>query len=60
MNSTHCACRDDELLCRNGMCLSKARFCDGVDDCKDGTDEPYGCKSSCRVSLQTLLPKKVT
>ncbi len=58
-NYTHCECAHDELLCGNGMCISKVRFCDGVDDCKDGTDEPYGCDKSCKVHLETLAPKKV-
>ncbi|NWI66119.1 AEGP protein, partial [Todus mexicanus] len=32
-------CREEESLCSQGSCLEQHRFCDGTDDCGDGSDE---------------------
>lgn len=32
-------CREEERRCRQGSCLALHRFCDGTDDCGDGSDE---------------------
>lgn len=33
-----------EFLCLdNSRCLALSKFCDGVQDCKDNSDEPLGC-----------------
>lgn len=32
-------CTSAERKCRNGVCLAKEKFCDGADDCTDGSDE---------------------
>lgn len=37
------ACRISEIACRNGRCVQLDRYCDGVDDCGDNTDEPRFC-----------------
>ena len=39
------ACREDHIECSNtGFCLTAARyFCNGIDDCGDGSDEPENC-----------------
>jgi hypothetical protein len=58
-NGTHCFCHENEFLCKNGMCLDKVKFCDDIDHCTDGSDEPYGCKTSCKVSLQVLHREKM-
>lgn len=29
----------EESRCRQGSCLAQHRFCDGTDDCGDGSDE---------------------
>ncbi|UYV61097.1 hypothetical protein LAZ67_1003416 [Cordylochernes scorpioides] len=36
-------CRPSELPCGGGACVALARYCDGTDDCGDGSDEPSGC-----------------
>jgi hypothetical protein len=37
------ACRISEFPCRNGRCIRLDRYCDGVDDCGDTSDEPRYC-----------------
>jgi len=55
MNATHCECPSTgDMLCQNQVCVSKLLFCDGKDDCGDGSDEPEGCKDDCAVGLETL------
>jgi len=52
MNATHCMCPSSgDMLCENQVCVSKLLFCDGKDDCGDGSDEPAGCKDDCSVGL---------
>lgn len=38
---------DKEFTCNNGECILKVRFCDGLADCSDESDEPHGCKGRC-------------
>ncbi|PSN56997.1 hypothetical protein C0J52_04236 [Blattella germanica] len=37
------ACRISEFQCRNSRCIRLDRYCDGVDDCGDKSDEPRYC-----------------
>ena len=39
------ACREDQFKCHStGGCITAADyFCDGRDDCGDGSDEPVNC-----------------
>jgi len=37
------ACRISEFPCRNSRCIRLDRYCDGVDDCGDKSDEPRYC-----------------
>ncbi len=42
-------CEDDWEPCFNGQCIEPHRFCDGVKDCYDGSDEdPVACEGRCR------------
>ncbi|XP_054258135.1 uncharacterized protein LOC128983034 [Macrosteles quadrilineatus] len=36
-------CRVSEFFCDTGQCVSLDRYCDGVDDCADKSDEPRYC-----------------
>ncbi|XKL59051.1 hypothetical protein PGB90_000067 [Kerria lacca] len=46
-------CRLSQFYCRTGRCISTDKFCNGVDDCGDKSDEPPYCT---RVeSVQHLL-----
>jgi len=47
-------CLSNDLMCRNNLCVDKSRFCDGTDDCRDGTDEPLNCSTDCAVALETI------
>ncbi|GLV33887.1 uncharacterized protein CBL_11229 [Carabus blaptoides fortunei] len=39
----HPQCRPSEFRCLNGACVALDRFCDGLDDCGDKSDEPRFC-----------------
>ncbi|XP_064458800.1 uncharacterized protein LOC135369079 [Ornithodoros turicata] len=39
----HGRCTLSDLSCGNGKCVSMNRYCDGSDDCGDGSDEPLHC-----------------
>jgi len=55
MNATHCLCPSSgDMLCQNQVCVSKLLFCDGIDHCGDGSDEPEGCADDCSVGLETI------
>ena len=47
----------DEIVCGSGECVSKSTFCDGHNDCSDGTDEPDTC--NCVSYLQLVAPDYV-
>lgn len=36
-------CKKQDILCGNGKCIPKEKFCDGRNDCPDGVDEPKIC-----------------
>ncbi|CAG7667441.1 unnamed protein product [Allacma fusca] len=36
-------CRISEFSCSRGKCVSGDKFCNGIDDCGDGSDEPRYC-----------------
>ncbi len=33
------ACRSDEFMCNDGVCMDGVSFCNGNFDCRDGSDE---------------------
>lgn len=37
------ACSSNEFICRNGQCIDNNKYCDGVQDCHDGSDE-HNCR----------------
>ena len=36
-------CKNEELRCENGRCVTKNLICDGYNDCGDFTDERQDC-----------------
>ncbi|KAM6192740.1 apical endosomal glycoprotein [Sarcoramphus papa] len=49
-------CRAEESQCGRGSCLARHRFCDGTDDCGDGSDEnATQCKSFTPCSFEQNL-----
>ncbi|NWR07465.1 AEGP protein, partial [Paradoxornis webbianus] len=49
-------CRAQESLCHRGSCVAQRRFCDGTDDCGDGSDEGVEqCKNFTRCSFDHSL-----
>ncbi|NWH57410.1 AEGP protein, partial [Geococcyx californianus] len=49
-------CAEDESRCARGSCLAQHRFCDGTDDCGDGSDENASqCKSFTQCSFEEGL-----
>ncbi|XP_034249333.1 uncharacterized protein LOC117650158 isoform X2 [Thrips palmi] len=54
-NSRDCVCRVDEVRCASGVgCVDQRRWCDGVPDCADGSDEPANC--TCAAFLARSRP----
>ncbi|XP_022257403.1 uncharacterized protein LOC106472352 [Limulus polyphemus] len=56
-------CRLTEYYCNNGNCIPPSRFCDGTDDCGDGSDEPAGCTNCNRTyygHVGTKFPLRIT
>ncbi|KAJ7410889.1 hypothetical protein BTVI_51898 [Pitangus sulphuratus] len=46
-------CGAQESRCRRGSCVARTRFCDGTDDCGDGSDEDTTqCKSFTNCSFE--------
>ncbi|XP_014805198.1 PREDICTED: apical endosomal glycoprotein [Calidris pugnax] len=49
-------CGEEEGSCSRGSCLAKHRFCDGTDDCGDGSDESTTrCENFKRCSFEKDL-----
>lgn len=55
-------CPDYQFTCTNGECITSSRFCDGLADCSDHSDEPTGCDGGCnaheiRCSNKRCIPR---
>lgn len=37
------ACKLSEMRCPNGICIPLSRYCNGIPDCSDKSDEPSEC-----------------
>ncbi|KAF4531311.1 hypothetical protein B566_EDAN018310 [Ephemera danica] len=57
-NPHTCVCGPTELRCKNGHCVPKSRYCNGMDDCGDGTDEPKDC-GTCASFLRVIAPARI-
>lgn len=44
-------CKSWEYRCGNDRCISPNRYCDGTDDCGDGSDETVGCSSKSQFDI---------
>lgn len=51
-------CPEDQFTCTNGQCILSTRFCDGLADCGDGSDEPTGCEGACNAHEIRCLNKR--
>ncbi|XP_050544964.1 serine protease nudel-like [Daktulosphaira vitifoliae] len=59
-NETLCICGVGGFKCHNGKCVPKTAFCDGVDQCGDGTDEPTTCQiNTCVAYLNLTAPERL-
>ena len=47
-------CLLDDMMCGNLKCLHSSKFCDGHDDCGDGSDEPPNCEHDCSLALEAF------
>ena len=52
-------CLANEMKCGNGLCVDKTNYCNGKDDCGDGSDEPANCNKDCVVDLRALDPVSI-
>ena len=53
--TTQSPCDATRRPCSNGQCLEKSRFCNGIRDCNDGSDE-WNCEWS--LSYDGSLPNR--
>lgn len=42
-------CRISQFVCRNNNCISPDKYCDGVDNCGDSSDEPRFCTGNFQI-----------
>lgn len=47
-------CQISEFPCNNRRCISAEKYCDSVDDCGDGSDEPRFCSSKWKKLFSSL------
>lgn len=43
VSKTKQTCKLSELRCPNGICIPLSKYCNGVPDCMDKSDEPADC-----------------
>ena len=43
-------CRGDSFHCKNKQCIARSLHCNGIEECGDGSDEPWSCPGSINVN----------
>lgn len=49
-------CKISEWKCPNGTCIPLSRYCNGIPDCNDKSDEPIGCNGKPTFYISIPLP----
>lgn len=56
---TSYTCRISHFACHNNKCISPDHYCDGIDDCGDGSDEPKFCTGKRVRGIPTFITERM-